>query len=253
MAPDTKFTKLEIGDSEPLYKQVERSIVRCLAEGEWAPGDQLPSEGQLAERLGVAVFTVRAGIKDLVAADILIRKQGKGTFVARHTLQRQRSQFSHVFRKNGMQIFPVRTLLSFEKGVPSRKVADILGVEIKRRPTIYKVGCLLALDGEPVSNLDITIPIHIFEGLTGRAIREGLVSVYAVYQDVCGLNVIRIQEHIYGGIAKGPIPGILKIKKNTPVLKIERIAYTYDDIPVEFRIRYLDATKYHYRLDEGGV
>jgi GntR family transcriptional regulator len=85
-------TKLEMQAAEPLYKQVEKQIMNCLAEGEWIPGDRLPTESQLAERFGVAVLTVRAGIRDLVDSNILVRKQGSGTYVALHDRQRQRYQ-----------------------------------------------------------------------------------------------------------------------------------------------------------------
>ena len=68
----------------PLYKEVERQMMECLARGEWKPGDQIPTESQLAERFGVAVFTIRAGIKKLVDLGILSRHQGKGTFVLLH-------------------------------------------------------------------------------------------------------------------------------------------------------------------------
>ena len=63
--------KIGLGGSEPLYKEVEQRILRCLADGEWKPGDQLPAEQQIAERFGVAVFTLRAGISELVKSGLL--------------------------------------------------------------------------------------------------------------------------------------------------------------------------------------
>src|SRR3972149_2136600 len=128
MPRNSSETKLEMHASEPLYKQVEKRILQCLAEGEWKPGDQLPTENQLAERFGVAVFTIRGGIRDLAEANILTRKQGKGTFVAKHTRQRQRYLFSRVFRNDGTQIFPERKLLSFEREPASDEVTAILGL-----------------------------------------------------------------------------------------------------------------------------
>lgn len=251
MLRNSTQTKLEMHGPEPLYKQVEKHILQCLANGEWKPGDQLPTESQLAERFGVAVFTIRAGIRELVAANILVRKQGKGTFVARHTHQRQRYQFSHVFRDDGTQIFPDRRLLSFEREAAGDEVMAILGMRKEDRPTIYRIACLLTIEGKPASTLDITLPAKMFHGLTARAIREGEENLYAVYQDVCGINVIRIQERVYGTTAKGPVARALEIAANSPVLRVERIAYTYNDTPVEFRVRHLDATKYHYRTEEG--
>jgi GntR family transcriptional regulator len=252
MPRNSSEPELEMHASEPLYKQVEKRILQCLAQGEWKPGDQLPTESQLAERFGVAVFTIRAGIRELDAANILIRKQGKGTFVARHNRQRQRYQFSRVFREDGAQIFPDRELVSFDRERATDHAMAILGLQKEDRPTVFHIVCLLTVDGRPASTLDITLPAKMFQGLTARAIREGQENLYAVYQDVCGINVIGVQERVYAAAAKGPIARALKIATNSPLLRIERIAYTYDDTPVEFRVRHFDATKYHYRSDERG-
>lgn len=253
MPRNSSETKLEMHAPGPLYKQIEKHILQCLAQGEWKPGDQLPTESQLAERFGVAVFTIRAGIRELDAANILIRKQGKGTFVARHSRQRQRYQFSRVFREDGTQIFPDRELVSFVREPATDHAVAVLGLQNEERPTVFRIACLLTIDGSPASTLNITLPTKMFQGLTARAIREGQENLYAVYQDVCGINVIRVQERVYAATAKGPIARTLKIAANSPILRVERIAYTYNDTPVEFRVRQFDAAKYHYRSDEGGV
>ena len=90
-----------IEGSAPLYKEVEREIMQCLARGEWKPGDRLPSEQELADRLGVAVFTIRAGIQKLVDSGILLRRQGKGTFVALHRARPLRNQYLRIFSNAG--------------------------------------------------------------------------------------------------------------------------------------------------------
>ena len=228
-------TRLEMDAAAPLYRQVEKQILQCLAEGEWKPGGQLPTESQLAERFGVAVFTIRAGIAELVAANILVRKQGKGTFVARHTRQRQRYQFSHVFGNDGLQMFPDRELISFRRETAPAPLQEILRLRGETRPAIFEIECLLTT------------------GLTARTIRASDENLYAVYQDACGVNVIRIEERVHAAVAASAIARALKIAPGSPLLRIERIAYTYNDVPVEFRVRHLDAAKYHYRLGEGGL
>ncbi len=246
-------TGLDISAPDPLYKQVEERILQCLADGEWKPGQQLPTETQLADRFGVAVFTIRAGISELAASKILVRKQGKGTFVARHSLQRQRYQFSHVYSNDGVQIFPDRALLSFAKETAPDAIAGILGLRRGERHPIYRLNCLLSAGAKPVAAMEIMLPGRMFPGLTARSIREAQENIYAVYQDVCGINVIRVEERIYGALAKADTAATLKIAVNSPILRVERIAYTYKDLPVEYRIRMLDAGKFHYRTDEGGV
>ncbi len=253
MTKNTLQTRLETHGTDPLYKQVEQHILQCLARGEWKAGDQLPTESQLAERFGVAVFTIRAGIGELVASRILLRKQGKGTFVARHGRQRQRYQFSHVFSKAGDQILPERELLSFGREAASDEVADALALPRGGRARIFRIACLLTTDGKPAATLDIAVPIAKFAGLTAKAIREGTENLYAVYQDVCGINVIRVDERIHAAVAKPGIARSLKVAPGTPVLRVERTAYTYNNTPVEYRVRHFSGDAYCYRWSEGGV
>jgi len=244
---------LDVSGSQPLYRQVEQRILRCLAEGEWKSGEQIPTEGQLAERFGVAVFTIRAGIAELVAANILARKQGKGTFVARHSRLRQRHQFSHIHDRDGRQVLPDRRLVSFGRSAATRLERDELALPATGRAVVCRLAMLTVLGGEIVSTLDIVLPGALFQRLTAAVIRAATENLYAAYQDTCGVNVIRIEEHVHAALASGREARALRVRAGAPVLRVERIASTYDGVPVEVRTRVLDAARYHYRTVEGGI
>lgn len=246
-------SRLDVSGPDPLYKQVGDRILQCLADGEWKPGEQLPTESQLAVRFGVAVFTIRAGIGDLVAANILVRKQGKGTFVARHSRLRQRYQFSHIHDASGRQILPDRELLAFGKAIATDEEAARLALPRDGKPAIYRLKMLSVDDGKAVATLDIVLPARMFSKLTASAVRNAQENLYAAYQDECGVNVIRIEERIYAGLATAGEARALKLRTASPVLRVERIACTYRNLPVEFRTRVFDATKYHYRTIEGSA
>src|ERR671933_339175 len=99
MILSTAMTKLDSRDAEiplgyrPLYRQVRELLVRRLAEGVWQPGQLLPSEGQLAAELGVSQGTVRKALDALTADSLLVRRQGRGTFVAEHDDQQSVFRF----------------------------------------------------------------------------------------------------------------------------------------------------------------
>lgn len=252
MARKKNQSGIDVSGPDPLYKQVEQRILQCLVDGEWKPGEQLPTESQLAERFGVAVFTIRAGIGELAATNILVRKQGKGTFVARHSRLRQRYQFSHIHDANGRQILPGRELLNFSRDTATAVEASRLALPDPKSQVI-RLGMLSVENEITVATLDIILPARMFSSLTATAIRKAQENLYAAYQDECGVNVIRIEEHVHAALAKPAEARTLKLRPGSPVLRVERTAYTYRNLPVEFRTRLFDAAKYHYRATEGSA
>ena len=75
----------------PLYSQVRELLTRRVIDGQWTPGQLIPSEHRLAGEMGVSQGTVRKAVDEMVASNILVRQQGKGTFVSTH--ERRRAQF----------------------------------------------------------------------------------------------------------------------------------------------------------------
>ena len=73
-----------IASFSPLYEQIKAMILASLQASEWLPGDAIPSEMELAARYAVSQGTVRKAIDELAAQNLLVRRQGKGTFVATH-------------------------------------------------------------------------------------------------------------------------------------------------------------------------
>src|SRR6476620_4245903 len=91
----------ELGLGNPLYKEVARQMTDALKAGQWQPGEAIPSEKRLGEQFGVSIGTVRKAIDELTAHRILIRQQGRGTFVASHGQSRYRYSFFHISRQDG--------------------------------------------------------------------------------------------------------------------------------------------------------
>lgn len=230
----------------PLYKEVEREILECLAAGEWKPGDRLPSETELAQRFGVAVFTLRAGIQKLVDFGILLRRQGKGTFVALHGARPLRNQFLRIYQNDGAQARWTRELLSFEKTRADDAVAQMLSLgEKASERAIYHLVCGLKQDDRAIAILDIKVAARLFRPLSREMFRQSHENFYAIYQEKGGVNVIRIEERVRAALA-GRAAKLLEIKAEDPVLLVDRLAYTYNDVAVEARRYTVDSANHHY-------
>lgn len=236
-----------IEGSTPLYKEVEREIMQCLARGEWKPGDRLPSEPELAERFGVAVFTIRAGIQKLVESGVLLRRQGKGTFVALYRARPLRNQFLRIFSNDGLKASWDRELISVTKARASDEIASVLKLGTTAADqAVYEVLFLLKNEGKVVAFVESKMSARILRGVTEAALKDTAENLYAVFQERFGVNVIRIEERVRAGRAGRTGARWLAIDASDPILRIERVSYTYNDVPVEFRRYNVQADSYYY-------
>ena len=115
---------------QPLYLQIKALLERSLDAGEWRPGEAIPSEHELAGRFGVSQGTVRKAIGALAAGNLVIRRQGKGTFVATHTEEQSSSfRFLRIRRNDGVDEYPASRLVDVRRSKASAEVARLLDLE----------------------------------------------------------------------------------------------------------------------------
>src|SRR5215210_2971970 len=160
----------------PLYKEVKIRLTRGLAAGEWKPGEAIPSETKLAERFIVSIGTIRKAIDELVAERILLRQQGRGTFVATHTEDRTLFYFFHIVGKEGSRELPVTELLSFRRARASATEEERLG--LSRGAAAFRIQNLLKLGGRPVLFDEITLPAERFPDLDESVFAERDSTIY---------------------------------------------------------------------------
>jgi GntR family transcriptional regulator len=232
----------------PLYKRVKSLLTQSLAEGEWKPNEAIPSESRLAERFDVSIGTVRKAIDELTAERILVRQQGRGTFVASHTQSRFLYHFYHVVGEDGIKRFPSPELLQFRRLRAEPHVASRLGLEKGAR--VVHVRNLLRIEGRPVEVNDIYLDAEVFEGLDRDTFVNRPGTIYQLYQERFGLNIIRTSEQLRAVAVAEPEAKLLELAANAPVLHVDRIAYTYHRKPVEYRCSLVNTTKHVYQSDQ---
>lgn len=233
----------------PLYRQIKDFLIRSLEAGEWGPGDAIPSEGELATRFNVSQGTVRKAIDEMAAENLLVRRQGKGTFVATHSDPRSFYRFLRLVPDDGLVAHAVSDprLCSIISATP--EVAAVL-----RIPAGEKVVCverLLHFNGEPVVLDQIYLVAELFEGLSLERLRGGERSLYSLFESDFGVRMIRAEEHLRAVAADAYSAGLLGVQAGDPLLLVERTAYTYGNKPVEWR-RGLYCTRSHYYRNDLG-
>ena len=108
---------------------MKRRLTDALTRGVWKPGFAIPAERRLSQTFGISMGTLRKAIDELVAENILIRQQGRGTFVATHDRERELYYFLHVVPQRGARQYPDVQLESFARGKADRPMAEGLAIE----------------------------------------------------------------------------------------------------------------------------
>jgi GntR family transcriptional regulator len=236
---------------DPLYKHVKNRIVDALREGEWKPGEVLPSEAKLAALFEVGISTIRAAVGELSSAGLVVRRQGKGTFVAVHD-ERSVYRFFNVVRDGEAKELPVSQLISLAKAPADDEAADLLRLpRSARRPEVYRVRNVLKVGATPVVVSDIVLPAYLFPGLTAKALREQGRTLYAAFQRHFGVTIVKISEQLKAARADAVAAEFLGMKLGEPVLEVRRVAYSFDRVPVEVRRSQIDTRSNHYRFEQG--
>jgi len=229
----------------PLYQQIKGLILQGLDRGEWKPGEAIPSELELAARFQVSQGTVRKAIDELAADNLLIRRQGKGTFVATHNEAKVRYRFLRLSPDDGRQAVSSSQILDCRRTKASAEIAAAL--DLRTGDAVVNMRRVLSFDDMPTILDDIWLPGSAFKGLTLEFLQRYRGPVYALFETEFGVSMVRAEEKIRAVAATDSQAGFLQVAPGSPLLQVERIAYTYGDRPMELRRGHYVTERYHYR------
>jgi len=235
---------------QPLYQQIKALLEASLDAGEWAPGAAIPSESDLARRFGASQGTVRKAIAALASENLVVRRQGKGTFVATHTEEASSLfRFLRIRRNDGDNEYPGSRVVDVRRAKATAEIARVL--ELKAGDPIVIVRRLLEYAGEPVVLDEITLPGALFRGLTKAKIDAYQGSMYSLFETQFGVRMVKAREKLRAVAADAGSAKLLGVKTGEPLLAVDRVTSTYGERPVEWR-RGLCATKRHHYFNEIG-
>ncbi len=226
----------------PLYRQIKQLIITSLQAGEWKAGDAIPSEQELAGRFGVSQGTVRKAIDEMAAENLLVRRQGKGTYVATHSEQRVQYRFLRLMADEG-PVALERQLLDCKRQRAPAAIARRL--QMRAGEPMVEVRRLLHSKGQPVVLDDIWLPGDLFRGLTAELLNQHKGPFYELFETEFGVHMIRAEEKIRAVAADAESAALLQLPLGAPLLSVERLSFTYGDKPVELR-RGLYSTDSHF-------
>jgi GntR family transcriptional regulator len=236
----------------PLYQQIKGLILKSLQSGEWKPGEAIPSEMDLAARYRVSQGTVRKAIDELAADNLLVRRQGKGTFVDTHAEKHVQYRFLRLVPDTYVGVGDQssegpadRQITACKRIRASSDIAKLLN--LRTGDPVWQAQRVLSFAGVPTILEDIWLPAAPFKGLTAERLANYHGPMYALFETEFGVRMLRAVEKIRAVPSNSLHSSLLKIELNTPLLCVERVAYTYKDNPMELRRGYYLTDTHHYR------
>ena len=229
---------------DTLYRSVKQQITEALGSGKWKHGQRIASEPQLAARFGVSVGTVRKAIGELQAENILVREQGRGTFVVSHTRDYMLNVFFRIVDADGHKELPTVSLIGMKRGRADRSIAALLN--LAPRAPVIDIEALLSLKGRPTIFDRIRLPAQRFGELGEHLFARRTGTIYGLFQERFGITVVRADERITAVAAGEREARVLGVARGAPLLRIQRVAYTYKDVPVDARVRLVDSSRHGY-------
>jgi GntR family transcriptional regulator len=229
----------------PLYQQIKALITQSLQSGEWKPGELIPSEVELAGRYKVSQGTVRKAIDELAAEHLVVRRQGKGTFVASHNEARAHFRFLKLMPDEGVPHQPGHDYIEVKRIRAAAEVARLL--DLKSGDAVVYIKRLMTFDGAPTILEEMWLPGQLFKGLTAERLAEYKGPMYGLFESEFGTRMIRATEKIRAVAADASAALYLKIDEGTPLLCVDRVSFTYGDKAVELRRGLYLTAQHHYQ------
>ena len=233
-----------IFDDTPLYVQIRAFIVARIHHGEWQPGDKIPGETALSIEYEVSQGTVRKAIDSLVDNQLLLRRQGKGTYVASHNSNLKLFHFFNIIPNVGKRRLPVTNVLSVELRPANDEELDAL--KLPSGSNVIFIRRVRYIKDEPIIIEAMAICALRFNAVIDLKKEEILNNIYELYEQSFGVIIKRTEDKVIAINADTEQASILEVAENTALLCVKRLAFDLEDIPVEYRQTLVLTEKYHY-------
>lgn len=228
----------------PLYRQARDVLVGRINDGTWQAGQAIPSEMEIAADLGVSPGTARKALDEMESENLVVRHQGRGTFVARHDDARIIFQFFKLTPDSGEREFPTGKVLRTDVGAAGADAAKVLKLRAGAR--VLQIERIRSLAGKVVIAETIVLPYATFSGAEKLELPNNL---YELYRSRFGVTIARSTEKLKAVAAKRREQKYLGVKLGAPLLSIDRTAFSLDGRPTEWRVSVCRTDAIHYLSD----
>lgn len=228
----------------PLYQQLKQRLRVEIARGDYKPGDRLPAEPELIQQFGVSRITVRQALSDLASEGLVVRRHGKGTFVAERPIPHELVRLTDFVEDMELAgLAPSSRVLNFTREPASTAVALALVLPVETE--VVRIDRLRLADDNPIAYDTTWLPLRY-----GALLKESELSAETIYHVLEARYGIPVEQGVFSftaAVADASLAQALQVELGTALLVIERVSYTRNDDPVYVQRRYYRTDRVQYR------
>ena len=229
-------------DPRPLYAQVRDQLIERIRSGVWKPGQLIPNEFEIAAEFGVSQGTARKAIEALASERLVLRRQGRGTFVVEHTPAHVLFRFFNIMDHAGSPITPDSTEVSAV--VAQSTDEEQTRLALAAGDEVIRISRVRTRDGKPFIAEIIALPAKLFPGLIDLPVIPN--TLYDLFQRSYGILMMRTDDRLTAVSADADAAAKLGVAPGAPLLRIDRTAYALDEQPIEWRTSLCHLENAHY-------
>ncbi|NIA54473.1 GntR family transcriptional regulator [Massilia sp. TW-1] len=229
----------------PLYSQVRERLRERIADGTYAPQARLPSEHEIGALLKVSRITVRQALGDLQKEGVIVKVPGKGTFVAAQRPSQELARlegFGEAMARKGHRIVN-RVVKHAQVDAPPDVAARL---HLAPRASVTEIHRVRRLDHAPVSFEITYVPTTIGERLRGENLAER--DIFLILEADYGIALGHADIRIDAVNADAALADALRVERGAALLRIERLTWTADGVPLDFEYLYVRGEAFQYAL-----
>lgn len=232
----------------PLYVQLMEELETSIRNGVYKPGDKIMTEAEMAKEYGVSLITVRKAVGSLMEKGLVVRKQGKGTFVTKPKYSRNMKKlqsFTEMCEQMGVK--PGAQVLENRLIMADKKVADRLGIE--PGSNVVYISRLRLADGEPVQVEKSYFPLK-YAFLLEADLNNG--SMFECLKEKAGAKVASSEKMIELCRATAEEAALMDVKKGDYLLFVKSTAYDENGEPMYAGIQLINGDRFSLYVYESG-
>lgn len=227
---------MTVQNNETLHSRVRQYVLDLIQQQDLKPGDILPSETELEAVLNTSRTTIRSALIELQHEGYIVRRQGKGTFVADITYEEHLTKLTGFAEDNESQGKRVTSLvISANRIFPTEEIS--MKLRVNEDDPVFKLQRVRLVDGEAAQLTTAYLPPKLTNAIDLAQVDFTIQPLYGLIEEL-GFEIYDGEEIIELVYADPIQASLLQVPEGFPLFATIRRVNGKDGMPLEYSISY---------------